>query len=551
MGQDSGRVDGDADAAISWPRLLETSLSNPVANAYDDIPYEGYPFPQSHPDRLATIATLLGMKPAALNDCRVLEIGCGEGQNIAPVAYTFPSSSFVGIDVSEVALSRGLEAIAAIGLKNLRLQAMDVREVTPAFGTFDYIIAHGVYTWVPPDVQERILSICRENLAPDGVAYISYCCYPGGRIREMAREMMLFHTQDLNDPRQRIEQAVALAGLIAKSGHGDDSYRQMLKEDLDCATAMEGAVLFHDQLAPHLSHLYFQEFARRAAVHGLQFLAEADYHEMQCRSWPAEVTALLEELAQRDVILKEQYLDFFKCRRFRQTLLCHAEVRLQRNPTPERIVDFHVACEANASPARPELTPGVVVEFRGRKGTLLATDHPLSKAALIALRAAWPQTVPFRELLAEARTRLHGGAPRDGGLDEDAMVMAEILLRGYESGLVALHVGRLPLVTAVSDKPRSSAFARWQLETRTSVTTLRHRPLEVEDVLGQHLIRLLDGTRDRKAIVAEIIPLVATKLVSLTDQGKAVADAERAGAVLESQLESKLEQLARLGLLEG
>ena len=365
-------------------------MSNPAAKAYDDILYEGFPFPQSHPDRLATIATLLGMKPAALNDCRVLEIGCGEGENLAPVAYTLPSSSFVGIDMSEVALSRGREAIAALGLKNLRLQTLDVREVTPAFGTFDYIIAHGVYTWVPTDVQERILSICKENLAPDGVAYISYCCYPGGRIREMERDILLFHTRDFEDPRQKIEQAVALGAMIAKAGGRDDSYRQVLKEDLDCATAMEGAVLFHDELSPHLSHLYFQEFARRAAEHGLQFLAEADYHEMQYRSWPAEVVPLLEELAQRDPILKEQYLDFFKCRRFRQTLLCHAGVPLQRDPPPERVVDLYVASVANASTPRPDLTPGIVVEFRGRKGASLATDHQLSKAALIALRAAWP-----------------------------------------------------------------------------------------------------------------------------------------------------------------
>lgn len=526
-------------------------MSNPAAKAYDDILYEGFPFPQSHPDRLATIATLLGMKPAALNDCRVLEIGCGEGENLAPVAYTLPSSSFVGIDMSEVALSRGREAIAALGLKNLRLQTLDVREVTPAFGTFDYIIAHGVYTWVPTDVQERILSICKENLAPDGVAYISYCCYPGGRIREMERDILLFHTRDFEDPRQKIEQAVALGAMIAKAGGRDDSYRQVLKEDLDCATAMEGAVLFHDELSPHLSHLYFQEFARRAAEHGLQFLAEADYHEMQYRSWPAEVVPLLEELAQRDPILKEQYLDFFKCRRFRQTLLCHAGVPLQRDPPPERVVDLYVASVANASTPRPDLTPGIVVEFRGRKGASLATDHQLSKAALIALRAAWPQGVSFRELLAEVRTRSCGGATPDSGLDEDAIVMAEILLRGYEFGLVELHVGRLPLVTAVSEKPRVSAFARWQLETRTSVTTLRHSTLQVGDALGRHLIQLLDGTRDRKAMVAELTPLVAAGLVSLTDQGKPVDQPERARAVLEEQLEPKLEQLARLGLLEA
>ncbi len=545
------RVDAYTGPPISWLRL-ESGSFNPAAKSYDQVPYEGFPFPQTHPDRLATIATLLGMKPAAPDDCRVLEIGCGEGENLAPMAYTLPASSFVGIDISQVALARGRDAIAALGLKNLQLQNLDVREVTPGFGTFDYIIAHGIYTWVPADVQERILSVCNENLAPNGVAYISYCCYPGGRIREMTRDILLFHTRNVDDPRRKVEQAMALGMMIARAGNRDDAYRQILYEELDRTTPMSQAALFHDELSLDLSHLYFHEFARRSGEHGLQFLAEADYFEMQCRSWPAEVVRLLQEVAQRDPILKEQYLDFLKCRRFRQTLLCHAGVPLQREPQPEQVVDFHVASAASSSSPRPELSPGIVVEFRGRKGASLATDHPLSKAALVVLGQAWPQAVSFRELLAEARKRLSGGAAMPGsGLDEDAMVMAEILLRGYESGLVELHLGKFPLVTSISEKPRASAFARWQLQTRNSVTTLRHSPLNVEDALGRHLIQLLDGTRDQEAIVAELTPLVTAGLVAPIDQENRVDQPERAAALIQEQLESKLAQLARLGLLEA
>jgi methyltransferase-like protein len=366
----------------------------------------------------------------------------------------------------------------------------------------------------------------------------------------MARDMLLFHTREINDPQQKVDQAVALGAMIAKFRGGDDPYQRIMQDELDCATAMERSVLFHDQLSPHLSHLYYVEFVRRAADRGLQFLAEADYYEMQHRAFPQEIVTILEELAQRDPILKEQYLDFLKCRRFRQTLLCHAELPLQREPLPERVVELHLATTASVATPRPDLAPGAVVEFRARKGTLLATDHPLSKAALIVLRAAWPQALPFRELLAEARKRA-GELSRGGGLDEEAMTMAEIMLRGYESGLLELHLAPLPLVTTVSDKPRASAFARWQLETRTSATTLRHTTLDVEDALGRHLIQLLDGTHDRKALVAELAPMVAAGLVSLSDHGKPVNEPERAGIVMQEQLEPKLQQLARLGLLEG
>ncbi len=526
-------------------------MSNPAAKPYDEILYEGYPFPQTHPDRLGAIAKLLGMNPAPLDRCRVLEIACGEGENLVPMAYALPNSTFVGIDLSEPTLARGREGIAALALSNIKLQAMDVRDVTPAFGAFDYIIVHGLYTWVPADVQEKILSVCKQNLTPNGVAYVSYCCFPGGHLRQMIREMLLFHAGDIDDPKLMIEQAVAFGALVSKAGRADDSIRQVVKEELDAVTAMEEAVLFHDLLTPYVTHCYFQEFAARAGKHGLQFLAEADYFEMQHRAWPEDVTSLLQQLAETDVIKKEQYLDLFKFRRFRQTLLCHAGIQLQREPSPERLVDLYLGSAANLASPLPDLRPDVVLEFKGRKGALLATDHPLSKAALIYLKKLWPQAIAFRALLGEARTMLQGAETHDTGIDEDAMVMAEILLRGHDAGLIELRTARLPCVLTVSEKPRASTFARWQLQTRTSATTFRHTPLEIDDPLGRHLVQILDGTRDRTAIVAELTPLVASGLVGLRDDGKPVTDPEEASAVLAKQLDGKLNQLARLGLLEA
>src|SRR5262245_43652043 len=68
--------------------------------SYGLVPYESRSFPQSQPDRLATIATLLGMKPVSLTASRVLEIGCAGGGNLIPMAVSLPGSTFVGIDLS-------------------------------------------------------------------------------------------------------------------------------------------------------------------------------------------------------------------------------------------------------------------------------------------------------------------------------------------------------------------------------------------------------------------------------------------------------------------
>ena len=98
---------------------------------------------------LATLGALFGMNPARLESCRVLELGCGEGANLIPVAFQWPESEFVGIDLSAEAIRYGNDFIGRLGLRNITLRCLDIMEIDREFGSFDYIIVHGVYSWVP------------------------------------------------------------------------------------------------------------------------------------------------------------------------------------------------------------------------------------------------------------------------------------------------------------------------------------------------------------------------------------------------------------------
>ncbi|MGH9351306.1 MAG: methyltransferase domain-containing protein, partial [Terriglobia bacterium] len=193
---------------------LQPSVSKPTS--YDEVLYPGFSFVQSHPDRLATQATMFGMTPAALESCRILELGCGDGANIIPVAFGLPHSRCLGIDLAARPIAIGQGVIDALGLKNIALRQMDMMDAGKDLGEFDYIIAHGIYSWTPPAVQDKLLAICSENLAPDGVAYVSYNAYPGGHIRQMMRRMMLYHTRNISDPMERVRNGLGfLQGLIA------------------------------------------------------------------------------------------------------------------------------------------------------------------------------------------------------------------------------------------------------------------------------------------------------------------------------------------------
>src|SRR5258708_5167974 len=195
---------------------------------YDEVPYPNLSHVQSHPDTLATLASLLGLSPAPIENSRILEIGCASGGNLIPMALSLPASTLVGIDYSARQISDGQAAIDAIGLTNVSLRHMNILEITPELGEFDYIIAHGVFSWVPANVREKLLDICKQNLAPAGVAFISYNVYPGWHMLANIRDMMLYHTRNISDPAERVAQARGVLKFLSESGPTADHVRSHL-----------------------------------------------------------------------------------------------------------------------------------------------------------------------------------------------------------------------------------------------------------------------------------------------------------------------------------
>ena len=140
---------------------------------YDEVAYPTFPISFTHPDRLATVATHFGMRPAPVERCRVLELGCSNGANLLSMAVTLPESEFVGVDSAGIPIARGKAMVEALGLKNIALRHLDLLEMAPDYGKFDYIIVHGIYSWVPSAVRDQILAICKASMQPQGIAYVS------------------------------------------------------------------------------------------------------------------------------------------------------------------------------------------------------------------------------------------------------------------------------------------------------------------------------------------------------------------------------------------
>ena len=258
-------------------------LSPDIRTSYDEFPYPSQPFRDTHPDHLAVVATLLGLRSARADRCRVLELGCASGGNLIPLAYTYPDSTFLGIDLSVEQIRQGEELRAALGLTNVELRALNLLEVDDQFGTFDFIICHGVYSWVPAAVQDRILEICTRRLAPDGIGFVSYNTFPGWHMRGMIRAMMGLHDRRFRDrpAAERVAEARTLLAFLAAAVPQEDApYSLLLRQHLDQLSACTDPYLFHEHLEECNEPAYFIEFCERLAAKGLRYLGESEFQVM-------------------------------------------------------------------------------------------------------------------------------------------------------------------------------------------------------------------------------------------------------------------------------
>jgi len=472
-------------------------------NPYDQIPYETTARIEMHPDRLAAVGRLYGMEPAPVDRCRYLEIGCGSGASIVPLAYLLPESRFVGVDAAEAPIAAGERMRAALGIGNLTLRAGDLRDLGPESGEFDYIAAHGVYSWVPAEVRDALLRVCRQRLAPNGIAFISYNTLPGRHAFRFLRDLMLFHARGISGPAQRLAAARWSAQFLAASPRLPEAWRPLIEADTATVLHASDSWLFHDDFAEVNDPVYFHQFAAHAARHGLQYLGDSDPPEM------FDPQGLLKPVT-GDVIEREQYMDFLKARRFRQTLLCHESVKLDRRNVLDRLDRFLFSALCQT------LDDGMI---EGLRRARIAPSHEPVRNVAAALGEVYPLPLTFEELI-----------PYAGGESSLRLVLAGMVLGGFAD----FHVYPFPCQETVSSLPSASRLAKFQAMDSPRVTNACFRPVELDEVARQ-LLQLLDGTRSHRQIAEDLARVPGAPPLEEIDRC----------------LPASLEWLARATLLEG
>jgi len=519
---------------------------------YDQVPYPAAAYVQSHPSRLETLAKLFGMVPPNIECCRVLELACADGANLIPMACALPESKFVGIDLSATQLKAGHETIAALGLTNTELRHCDIRNVDATFGSFDYIIAHGVYSWVPTEVQEHIFRICKERLNENGVAYISYNTYPGWRMRGMLRDMMLYHSRKFSDPQTQIEQARALVNWLSECINAESSpYGMLLRRELEQMQHWRDNYFRHDSLAEINEPIYFYQFIERAESRGLQYLAEAEFPAMLASNYSAPVDETLNRLG-RNIVEMEQYMDFLRNRTFRNTLLCHRGIKLNRDLGPWNLHALHCAAFVRPVNGEVDIDPEKSETFRGANDLTITSSRPIVKAALVRLGQLWPASIRFSDLISRAQTLLRGESPvvvqerTDRQADND--VLGGTLLAGYAKGWCELYVHPPKFVLSPGERPHACPLAILQSARSDAVTNRRHERV-ILDNFARQLLPLLDGKHERRSLAEALTSLVIEGSLVVEVDSQQIHEPTQVQPIMERQLEGKLGELGRRALL--
>ena len=387
-------------------------------NTYEEIPYNSHPVKRTDLESMKVVAHLFGVSGANTKTASVLEVGAGDGGNLIALACAYPTASFVGIDNSESAIEKANQQVKVLGLSNIKFELVGIETYQPPAGSVDYFIAHGIYSWVPDSVKVALLNLARHTLSPNGIGYISYNCYPGWHQRGLLREFMKFHISDIDSPKLQIAQARAAASYLADNATPKDLiYRLFTSGERDTINTLTDWHLFHDHLEVNNDPRYFLDFVRELNQAGLGYLADSELFQMLPLDLPPQEQERLSKVAQ-DPFRLEQYLDFFRNRMFRRSLIVQGELPVDREFKRESIAPLWLRSKMKRTGENPM--------FAHPNGGGITAPTPAMATALTVLSEHYPDFIRFSDLV-----------ELSGAINEVVQQqLAGVLLQGVISDLI-------------------------------------------------------------------------------------------------------------------
>jgi methyltransferase-like protein/SAM-dependent methyltransferase len=507
--------------------MKDLQTDEKLANAktsYDDFPYANYSFSYACPEHLYTIAKVFGLKPSSVDTAKVLDMGCGSGGNIMGFAGRYPKSHSIGVDLSKVQIDYGNNIVDKLGLTNIDLKHMSITDIDESFGKFDYIICHGVFSWVPKEVQDKILDISKKLLTPNGIAYVSYNTLPGWNIISTFREMLQFHTDSFARDEDKLVQARAFLQFIQEGLEGSNTpYYKCLKNEVSIINSVDNSYLKHEYLDRGNTQFYFSDFMKMASSHGFNYLADTHLPSMYLGNIPEKARAELQSI--NDIVRSEQYMDFINNRRFRSTLLCHNNLSLKRNIESDVLEDMWLAMQVvpdvpveKLDFTNPSLSTSFTINPNTQSGQC-TIDNSFISAAFYAFAESSGIYLSMDDIVKYIKAKCPNFSEKN---DREAVRLQ--LLTMLFKGVLTIRAIKPLSASKISEKPAISELALMQLTNNSPIIYNQLNDSINVGALDRIVMLYLDGKSNIDQIVQKVSDMLVHSGNDLQIEGKTVTD---------------------------
>ncbi|MDE1463515.1 methyltransferase regulatory domain-containing protein [Spartinivicinus poritis] len=528
--------------------------SQTIAQAYNETLYRSDPFVKTHPEHLASLGVLFGFTPVNPLQCRVLEIGCAMGGNLIPMAMNYPDSEFIGIDISKNQIDIATNQAASLRLNNIKLLNVSIEQVDEHFGQFDFIICHGVFSWVPAQVQQKILEVCKKHLSEFGIAYISYNVHPGWHIKNIVKDLMRLRTQK-SSLENKVKDAKAIVELYAKYAVDNASYpfKNIFEQQLEHLNNVPDHYILHEHLADFNIPYYFYDFMTLAKRHQLTYLCDASFSDNFISNLPEDHQQQILDYSE-DRVMVEQYYDFTVARTFRSSLLVHDQHLINPIVETQRIRLLSLVSDLKLKEKQFNLTDKSDVQFisRSKVSPELTASIPITKAALRSLEESWPCSLSFNELFQQSYQKLGLSIDEQQSdiLEKDIQQLCDDIITAFQASSLRLFRVNPPLcVNQVSDKPLVSPLISQQLRDNQEVfTTQHHETLSLDNNL-KYFIPYLNGTHTQSELASTVDKLLQTGKLDFSLIKQMQKQAKNRNEVSNSILTIMINSLIQIGVM--
>lgn len=484
--------------------------------SYDEVPYANLCFKQTDPANLKAQAQLFKHITTPINKAKVLEIGCAVGGNIIPLAAKYPNTKFVGVDLSEKQIAKANKKVELLGLTNIELIAKSIDEVKFGRQKFDYIIVHGVYSWVPKKIKQRILEVCGKHLSKHGIAYISFNTLPGWNGLKTIRDMMLYHTKQFNEPQQKITEARNMLAFVNENILSQTGpYKETLQAEMQMLAQTSDSYLYHEYLEETNEPCYFSDFMDDAEKFNLAYLADSDLATVYLGNQKEKVSKTLSQI--QDPVRIEQYLDYINNRRFRRTLLVKNDIEINRSlnidvlENLELIPLYNLVNKVNFEQVEAIKTLEIAnMSNPGQKATI---NGNIACACYLDMIKAYPNAHDLNEISTSTAKKLNLDA------SEIKAAFATLSLDLLLKGIISVRFPCNIKAAGLNEKPQASKIARLTALEPNLIPNTYHETVKLT-ADQRLLLQYCTGNNDLNALVNIIHQHILQSELTLNINGK-------------------------------